>query len=483
MKPQFKRILTALLAAFMILPTVACASGSDPEDTKDRPDTQAATEEDTGYKPDIEKQNYDCDFVITGVDDIRNWAISEEDKVGDPLESAIYERGIRVYDHLGVTLVEKDAGDWVSYSNTILRTVQAGDDEYQLVAAHSFQGVPDLMASGAMYDFSEFDAVDFDAPYWSYGYMESLTIQDRFLIGYNDFCLANSYCMVLNKDLMEKYNLTAPYEWVRNNQWTLDKLISYVSVVSEDNGDGVWDAGDTYGITGWGWTDLVAFLQSSGMKSIDQDDTGLYRVTYEENGEKLLNILDKISRMYDAEYAYFWTPGSERDGTSVGFGSGRTLLQLTNTSSLVGMRGESIRFGVLPYPMYDEEQGKYMSLSVNGNLMVPSTIKNPDMVGETIELLAYYTAPVKTAYFEDLLGSKLAEAPEDAEMLDIIWLSQVSDVGLITSNLAGDAVGNLLYIIPNLCRDGVGTYSSYLAKRLKLANRGLKDLFDPKKKN
>ena len=83
----------------------------------------------------------------------------------------------------------------------------------------------------------------------------------------------------------------------------------------------------------------------------------------------------------------------------------------------------------------------------------------------------------------DLLGSKLAEAPEDAEMLDIIWDSQVSDVGLITSNLAGDAVGNLLYIIPNLCRDGVGTYSSYLAKRLKLANRGLKDLFDPKKKN
>ena len=132
--------------------------------------------------------------------------------------------------------------------------------------------------------------------------------------------------------------------------------------------------------------------------------------------------------------------------------------------------------------MYDEEQKSYKTLSWNGNLMVPGTIRNHDMVGEVIELLAYYTAPVKTAYFEDLLGSKLAEAPEDARMLKIIWESQVSDAAVIAANLSNNAVGTLLCIIPNLCRDGVGTYSSYLAKRLNVANRGLKDLFNPKKR-
>ena len=485
MKFNLKKLVSVLLAGLLLFSTAACAAEEeDPkETTKDPSVTETTTEADTGYRPDIEVKDYNCEFVITGVDDVRKWALSEEDKAGDPLEDAIYERGIRIEDHLGVTLVEKDAGDWVSYPNTILRTVQAGDDEYQLVAAHSFQGVPDLMSSGAMFDFAEFDTINMDAPYWAYDYMDSLTIQDKYLIGYNDFCLANCYCMIFNKDLLDKYNLTAPYGDVTNMKWTLDRMIALASVVSEDNGDGVKNNLDTFGITGWGWTDLVAFLQSSGMKSIDKDDTGLYRVTYEENGEKLLSLLDKISGMYDSEYGYFWTPGTERDGATVSFSSGRTLLQLNTTSALTEMRGESIRFGVLPYPMYDERQQEYRSLSHNGNLMVPSTIRNVEMVGEALELLAYYTTPVKTAYFEDLLGSKLAEAPEDADMMEIIWESQTSDAGVITSNIASDAVGNLLYIIPNMCRDGVGTYSSYLAKRLKVANRGLEDFFHPKKRH
>ena len=481
MKFHPKKLLSLLMAGLMLFSASACAQTDDtPKDTSA---TEAMTEADTDNKPDIKFKDYDCEFVITGVDDVRKWALSEEDQAGDPLEDAIFERGIRIKDHLGVTLVEKDAGDWVSYPNTILRMVQAGDDEYQLVAAHAFQGVPDLMASGAMFDFSEFEAVNMEAPYWAFDYMDALTIQDQYLIGYNDFCLANCYCIVLNKDLMDKYNLIAPYGDVTNMKWTLDRMISMASVVSEDNGDGEKNNQDTFGITGWGWTDLVAFLQSSGMKSIERDESGLYRVTYEDNGEKLLSLLDKISGIYDSEYGYFWTPGSERDGATVEFSSGRTLLQLTTTSSVTGMRGESIRFGVLPYPMYDEQQNEYRSLSWNGNLMVPSTIKNVEMVGEVLELLAYYTAPVKTAYFEDLLGSKLAEAPEDANMLEIIWESQISDVGVIASNISDDAVGNLLYIIPNLCRDGVGTYSSFLAKRVKVANRGLENFFNPRTRN
>ena len=149
-------------------------------------------------------------------------------------------------------------------------------------------------------------------------------------------------------------------------------------------------------------------------------------------------------------------------------------------TALPGLRGETIRFGVLPYPMYDEQQDAYKNLNWNGNMMVPSSIRNPDMVGETLELLAYYTAPVKTAYFEDLLGSKLAEAPDDAEMLDIIWGSIVSDAGVITSNIASNAVDHFLYLVPNVVRDGTGTYASYVKKRIKAANRGLENFFYPR---
>ena len=104
------------------------------------------------------------------------------------------------------------------------------------------------------------------------------------------------------------------------------------------------------------------------------------------------------------------------------------------------------------------------------------------MVSDAVELLAYYTSPVKTAYYEDLLGSKLAEAPEDAEMLDIIWDTQAGDVGLIVSNLQG--LGDLVCMIPNMCIEGgVNEYSSYLRKFSKIADRSLRDLFEPRVRN
>ena len=475
-----KKILAALLAGLMILPTMACAKGDDPVETKDNSVTETAGEEDTGYKPDIDKKDYDCEFVITGNGNVRSWALADEDSAGDPFMDSIYERAIKIQDHLGVTMVDVDAGDWIVYAGNVLRTIQAGDDAYQLVATNTYQGVVELMASGAMYNFADFDAVNLEAPYWAFEYMDGLTIQDKYLLGYSDFCLSSTFCIVFNKDLMDRYSLKAPYDDVNNMKWTLDKLKSFVSVVSEDNGDNVWNDQDTYGITGWGWTDFIAFLQASGMRIVDRDGDDLYQIAYEQNQEKVLALLGKISEMYEAEYGYFWTPGSERDGTSISFGSGRALTQLTNTTSLTGFRGESFRFGVLPYPMYDEKQDGYKNLNWNGNFMVPSSIKNTDMVGETIELLAYYTAPVKVAYFEDLLGSKLAEAPDDAEMLDIIWDSIVSDAGVITSNLSNNAVDHYLYLVPSVVRDGVGTYASYYKTKLKIANRALEDFFNPR---
>lgn len=174
-----------------------------------------------------------------------------------------------------------------------------------------------------------------------------------------------------------------------------------------------------------------------------------------------------------------WSPFSPRDGKEIEFGSGQALVQLTPTVDLVLLRGETVRIGVLPYPMFDESQGEYSCLNRNGNIMVPSTVKNHLMVGQTIELLAYYSEPVETAYFEDLLGTKLAHAPEDAKMPEIIWASQVSDPGVITASLGNRTIDYLLYMVPRLCRDGIGSYTSSLKKYETASNRLLDRFFNP----
>ena len=469
-----KKLLALILAGLMILPVASCADEEDSVETKDPNASETVAEEDTGYKPEIEKTDYDADFIITGTYNIYSNAVVDDDyKAGDPFKDSIYERTVRIKDHLGVEVSCASAGDWTEYATVVLRSVQAGDDTYQLVATHPHGGISPMMTSGAMYDFGALDAVNLDAPYWTMSFMEELAVNDKYLIGYNDFCLSNTMTIVFNKDLMDKYQLTAPYEDVNGKTWTLDKLISMASVVVEDNGDNIRDENDTYGIIGWGWTDFISLTVGCGVKIVNRDENGDPYVAYADDNEKMLSILEKVDGMSKADYGYFWTPGTSRDGKSVSFSDGKALFWLMESGGFAGLREAPVRFGVLPYPLYDEKQEDYYSLSWNGVLMIPGSIKNTKMVGEVIELLAYYTAPVKVAYYEDLLGSKLAEAPEDAAMLDVIWDSQVCDIGLITGS-------SMLYMTPELCAGDINTYSSYLKTRTKVANKELNKIFNPK---
>jgi ABC-type glycerol-3-phosphate transport system substrate-binding protein len=301
--------------------------------------------------------------------------------------------------------------------------------------------------------------------------MEDVKIGDQYLIGYNDFCLTSVNAIVFNKDIMAEYNLTAPYEDVRNKTWTMDKLISLASNVAKDNGDGVWNEKDTYGISGWGWVDTISFTTACDIKIVDRDETGLYQVAYENNSEKTFAALEKVNELYNGDFAYYKGP----QGTKIPFNDGTTMMYTMETYYMTNLRDVTFHFGVLPYPMYNEAQGEYKSLNWNGVMFVPASIKDPEMVGDVLELLAYYTPPVQKAYYEDLLGSKLSDAPEDAEMLDVIWDSVVTDIGMVSANLAG--MDPLLYMFPNLCMDGVQGYSSYVTRNTRSANRALEKLF------
>lgn len=474
MKARLQKLLVLTLAALMLLSCfVACGvDGDSSETTASSVENTTNEEGETQYDPGIGTKNYDAEFNITGVYYIRDWATATDEQRGDPLYDTIYERSVKIQEQLGVTLVDVDAGDWLAYSTAVKRTVASGDNAYQLVATHCYQGVTDLLTANVSYDFAEFDSVNLDAPYWASSFMEEVKVGDEYLIGYNDFCLSVVIAFVFNKSLMEEYNLTAPYEDVRNQTWTMDKLISLTSTVAKDNGDGVWDGKDTYGLTGWGWADTISFVSACDIKIVDRDETGLYQVAYGFNTEKTYAALQKVNKLYNAESTYFCGPL----GTNVNFAEGTALMSTVDTTYLSTLRGTNFNFGVLPYPKYDEKQESYKSLNWNGVILVPSTNKaSEDMVGDVLELLAYYTPPVKTAFYEDLLGSKIADAPEDAEMLDVIWGSVVTDIGMVSANLSG--MDPLLYMFPNLCMTDITGFSSYIQKNSRSANKALDRLY------
>ncbi len=473
--PILTRILALSLSALTLLSSVACATVDDPQDTNAATeDTQASAngttpevteeESETRYTPDIEKKNYNCDFNITiggtfGEDYI---LVDEEDVTDDALDNAVYERSIHILDQLGVTCVLQDTGGWLEYSGKVIRSVQAGDDDYQLVLTPVYQGVCDLITSNALYDFAELPAVNLNAPYWATDLMEDIQINGKYLLGYNDMCLSLVYAVVFNKDLQEDFQVELPYDTVRSMNWTFDKMNQMASVVAVNNGDGDWTAEDTYGITGWGWVPLISLFTASDIRIVDRDANDDYVIAYDMQKEKSISLIDKVFAMYEAEYTWFWK-SYPADGTVVSFADGTSLFQFISTSELTSFRDKELRFGILPYPMYDENQDNYRTLSWNGMMAVPSVIKNPEMVGEVLELLAYHTEPVKYAYYENLLASKLADAPDDVEMLNIIWDTQITDVGIITCN-ASQVMDEMVYMLPKMLEAGSNTYTSFMKK-------------------
>jgi hypothetical protein len=72
-----------------------------------------------------------------------------------------------------------------------------------------------------------------------------------------------------------------------------------------------------------------------------------------------------------------------------------------------------------------------------------------------------------------MLGKQVADAPEDSEMLKIVWNGICTDFGLAFSHISG-ALDNNLYMLPNLTYDRT-TYNvtSYVKSYENNANRAI----------
>src|SRR5690606_14392486 len=113
------------------------------------------------------------------------------------------------------------------------------------------------------------------------------------------------------------------------------------------------------------------------------------------------------------------------------FLNNQCLFTLVPLQIAIDGRDSDVEFGVLPYPKFDDAQEDYLSLEWSGFLCVPVSIQNPEMVGSVIEMLAYYSKnTTMIAYYEKLLGARIADAAQDAEMLNIIFSNIVIEPGL-----------------------------------------------------
>ena len=493
MNTQIK-LLSLLLALVMLVSTfVACDGGNQVTDDETKApgesetvnSTEASETEtvaETEYFPAIDKKDYGADYFLHIHGDVNPpsfyWV---EESSNDALSQALFDRQQKVSDHLGVNIVAVRTQAQGAYVEPFKTAVKNKDGSVHTLLTHNYLGVNTLIAENFLLDLKTIPQLNMEADYWNVDFMESISIKDRYYLGFSNFNILYTNVISFNKDLMDKYADAldeSVYSMVTNYHWTLDNMIALANLVYVDaTGDGK-TADDTFGLTGEVAVPFVNFLQASNINLVEQNEKGEYVVVvYNElNQDRTSTLVDKLKGLTTSDCCWTW---GFQTGTQVNLTTKRALMWLTPSISLPALMDYDVNFGVLPYPMYDENQKDvgYRSLQWGGYISIPSYVDNLDMTAETIEMLSFYSDDVNLTFYEKLLGRQVADTPDDKKMLDIIWDGVCSDFGQTYHGVLSKT--DLLYIVARLADpNSTKSIASFMAAVDKSANKMIKTYLD-----
>lgn len=481
MKRIFRLLILLMVSLLALSAFVACSKEEEIDDS-----AMDFGEMDEFF-PDIERNDYNEDFnmFLAPSTTVDLYYMDDETNDGSAMDESVFQRQERVQRYLGIEIVRVSIPDakFDTYNTYVQTAVQSMDGTMDMVMTHVHGAVGSLISDNLLRDLGEFEGIDLDAPYWNMEFMDTLELNGNYFLGLSDYNLLNTYVIAFNKDMLALYQSSlekSVYDLVIDKEWTLDQMISLANLVSMDKTGNGKTKDDTFGIAGTCWVSFCGFLTSSDIPMMAQDQSGAYKVAisqsqYFEKADDLISILKDLGASNSAWFDY------EYHTNSVPLTSGRTLLHISATGALTGYLNYDIEFGVLPYPMFDLDQASvgYKSLQWGGYIGVLSYLKNPIMVGEALELLAYYSESVKITYYEKLLGKRVADMPEDAAMLEIVWDSVTTDVGQTFITAGTTSSTGVCYTVPELLwPSSTNNLASYIKGKENTINTGFKKFLD-----
>lgn len=445
------RITSALLAMLLGASVLAsCAKGeTDPKETTGEKVTEAdtlnAADAALAELGDVDWGNKD--FTILYTNNIAGYTdevFAEGYATGDTTSSAVindavFERNTMFAERckLNLGLVGRDQGA-VQAAVVTENTSGTGDFQFFTLPA-SFAA--SLATSAQLYNYLNMD-IDYEAAWWDQGTLEfALDGKVFFMNGAHNFVDDDvTFVMMFNKQLASDYQIESPYDVVKRGDWTLDYFKGQIVGISSENGDGKWDANDTYGFCSPSSIGNTFFYGAGLQYVINSRDMIMPELALNEGKlDKALQVLDKVREITLANNSSYIAPAGSESLASQMFRDSRALFYVEAASYLTTinktMDGD---FGVIPIPKYDKSQQQYLTWthSIGSTLVMPRNIEDTDNlpgVLETFVILSY--KKVTPAYYDTMLTKRNIRDAESAEMLDIIFRTRVYDMAMYFTQL------------------------------------------------
>ncbi|MBR2460169.1 MAG: hypothetical protein IKB34_02910 [Clostridia bacterium] len=430
-----KKKISVLLVCLMLLSVLltACADRDSGDDFV--PDVGGAT----GTFDSLPEYNFkgeSIDFLanVSKYTNARN-CFEDEELAAGTIERAVYERNERVSAAFNVTFTESYEADVASTTQVIDTLIASNDDSFDIICLPA-RYMLDVASRNYLYSYDELYNINLHGDAWIQWVNKIIMINDVNFFAFSDAMLSLydfTHMMLFNTEVLERYQLTSPYVYVNDGDWTYEIMYTMMRKVSSDlNGDGFYGPDDMYGYVCPAYSVLPNYWISAGATTVNKIPKG-YFVFELQSDVHFANVWQEIFRMFSGTNVwYHGSPDENRyydqDKT---FQTNHALFADHTFYSISQLREMESDFGIVPYPKWDVSQEQYYSrVEAGTKTWGVLYIQDPELTGTIIEALSLEAHEhLLHTYYDITLQLKLTRDDESIEMLDLIRDTMTYDPG------------------------------------------------------
>ena len=447
MKTAIKIFAAALVALLLF---ASCQSGADKDQNENaKTGDEAQTDEvaaDAGdgifydEVPELKFGGYEY-RVLLGTYGRENQDLYPEAEIGEVLNDAIYARNKKIEERFDFVF-KTNTINLFDLLSTLRKNVKAGSDaydSYMQIDRDAYTAASEHL----LHPTDELPYVDLKKAYWCPSSNKNLSVAGRLHWAFSDEMLSHFECtmtLYFNKKHAQDLGLPNIYELVRSGKWTHAKMFEFAKDAIKDlDGDGKMTETDIWGISSEPDYMYACFTVCSGVNMVEKDENDIPYFAVPGN-QKFFEIAENVVYSLGVADGMFMNSGrvkisSHGEQGTAGrinfFRNGQSLFTVGALQEMVQLRDMPDDFGIVPFPKYNEEQPQYYTRIIGGfPFVTPTTIANVELAGAVMESMACETRnTVIPAYYESALKNKYSRDPDTAEMLDLIFVTKVYDLG------------------------------------------------------
>lgn len=458
-----------VLLAFALVFLCSCDTNEAATTVIETAETTLATEV-VDFTP-VPKDYGNHKFVVLSAGNVAFNDFSQLEESEVVLDQALYERKVKVETDFNIEIVTdvqkaRSVGAGPGYQK-ISQDSLSGSTTYDAALIAGYD-VSVLACEDMLYDLNSLKGLDLTRPYWDQNANRDLSINGVMYFTTGDITVSDNnalFTLLFNKQLVNDYSLKSPYDYVREDNWTLETFSSLVKQVSDDlNGDGLRDENDRYGLLVWDDA-IMGIINGIGEKCATVSDDGTISLTL--YNERTASALDKyFDIIYDETTAICYQ--RKLKSASGIWNNNQGLFWMSTLGNVPKMRTMEADFGIVPYPKMDAlQENYYQTISPYNSQFycAPKLLENPERTGTVLDALAYYGAEIVTpAYYEKTIVGQSTRDEESIEMLDIILSTISYDFGYYYQ--LGTYNSQLIYMVREYDRGFFTRYEAYKSEAL-----------------